>query len=108
MEPRRARERRQHARFPARGTFKGALLPHWGAGKRPAISYGRLQDVSRGGLCVLTDRPPKELALVQGELRFSDIPVALPTLLQVRWMEKRPGRDGYQVGLQFFFASRTH
>jgi PilZ domain len=61
-----------------------------------------VQNVSKGGLCLVSPQPMARSCLVRCEISVSEIPVSIPTLMQVRWTRKK-GRqsDTYFIGLQF-------
>lgn len=97
-------ENRRHRRhllpFPYRLTVTGASF--LGLGRpRPVSVRGRIQDVSGGGLRLLTDRPLKPAQLVRCEIRLREVPVWIPTLMQVRWTKRNARGLKYAVGLQF-------
>jgi len=54
-------------------------------------------------MCLITDQPLKPSHLVQCELHFENLPVAIPTLMLVRWTEKQADPQEYASGLQFVF-----
>jgi len=67
----------------------------------PAVR-GRVQNLSRGGVCLLIDRPLEKSAVVVCEIALPDLPLSIPTVMQVRWDEKREVQgEHYLVGLQF-------
>jgi len=59
--------------------------------------------LSEGGVCLITDQPLKGSHLVHCELYFENLPVAIPTLMLVRWTKKHAERQEYASGLQFVF-----
>jgi hypothetical protein len=78
-------------------------LPQSGASaQRKTIIKGRIENISRGGICVLSDRSIPDSALVRCEFLVSEAPLPVPTLMQVRWTRKRNSREGgYITGLHF-------
>ena len=54
-------------------------------------------------MCLITDQPLKGSHLVHCELYFENLPVAIPTLMLVRWTKKHAERQEYASGLQFVF-----
>jgi len=68
----------------------------------PKEIQGRIQNVSQGGLCVLSTQPLAVSTFVVCEIAMPDIPVSIPALMQVRWTVKR-GKEAYHYihGLRF-------
>jgi hypothetical protein len=60
---------------------------------------GRIQNISRGGICIVSKHMIMEPALIRCEIAVSGTGAAIPTLMQVRWTER--STDGYKIGLQF-------
>lgn len=98
-------DRRQHPRFPQLLEMLAHELPT--ATSPPATPAGdpisgRVQNVSQGGLCVLSPRPLAKAALLRCEILGTDMPVPIPTLMQVRWTRKqRVSPESYLCGLKF-------
>lgn len=97
------RERRQHERFPqvldvhARCLISGdanAILPK--------EFEGRIQNVSKGGACILSSTPLPASVFVSCDFPVFDSPVSVPTLMQVRWTAKRGRKPpNYISGFEF-------
>lgn len=68
----------------------------------PKEIKGRLQNLSQGGICVMSSQPFPVSNFVFCEIALPDIPVSIPALMQVRWNSKH-GRDAnhYISGLRF-------
>ena len=61
-----------------------------------------MQNLSRGGLCLVSPQAMVRACLVRCEISVSEIPVTIPTLMQVRWTRKQSLQaDTYLAGLQF-------
>jgi PilZ domain len=71
----------------------------------PREIQGRIQNVSEGGVCILSSQPLPLATFVFCEIAMPDIPVPIPSLMQVRWTSKR-GKDThhYMNGLRFISA----
>ena len=96
-------ERRRDPRFPQILEIEVNLVPPFDSAQNPAKPIlGRAQNMSRGGLCFLSQRPISQSSLLRCEMRAADVPVPIPTLLLVRWT-KKPNLRGknYLSGLQF-------
>jgi len=96
-------ERRQFSRFPlvleveARGVPPNSPDP-----QTVQTVRGRIQNLSRGGLCLFTSERLNPIALMVCEIMASELPVSIPALAIVRWSEQRAGQDDcYLYGLQF-------
>jgi hypothetical protein len=65
---------------------------------------GRLQNLSRGGLCIFTNESLNGTTVMVCELLVPELPVPIPVLTNVRWSEPRGGTDeGHLYGLQFVY-----
>jgi len=96
-------ERRRDPRFPQILEIEVNLVPPFDTAKGPGKPIlGRAQNVSKGGLCLLSQRPVSQSSLLRCEMRAADVPVPIPTLLLVRWTKKPNVRGkNYLSGLQF-------
>ncbi len=72
-----------------------------GAGSSKRLIRGRLHDMSKGGFCVLTDKALKVLKVVRCEIGLAKVPAAIPTVSQVRWIQKNARGPRYRIGMQF-------
>ncbi len=50
---------------------------------------------------MLTAHAPKTSTLLQGQLRLVRMPAQIPTLVQVRWINRSLSGGGYKIGLQY-------
>jgi len=102
MPGKRRLDQRQERRYPFSGLVRAHDLPLYGLSKalrRPIP--GIVKDISSGGLSILSDRALKPSSLLRCAIRFSDLPVSLPVLSQVRWIQRDGGERKYKIGLQF-------
>jgi PilZ domain-containing protein len=98
----RVRERRKCARFPHLLEMQARQLVQLGGAKSNSVLSVRVQNLSRGGLCMLSDRPLEGHAVVICDIALPDLPLLIPTVMQVRWYQKRELQgEHYLVGLQF-------
>jgi hypothetical protein len=97
------RERRQHERFPQVFDVRArSLLSGQTTGPLPKEFAGRIHNLSNGGVCILSSLPLQASMFVCCSFPASDVPVAIPTLMQVRWTAKRGNKaKSYISGLQF-------
>ena len=100
MKPREAGERRHFKRYPFGAELRAEVLAYLGLRSGPVIR-GRAQDISQGGLSILTRRRIPVSSLVRCEIRLTEVPVALSLLSRVQWILRNPADQGYLVGLQF-------
>jgi PilZ domain len=63
--------------------------------------HGEVQNISSGGLGLLTDHPVQESSLIHAEIVMPDFGIGVPSLMQVRWLQRLTTRPHYRVGLQF-------
>lgn len=95
-------ERRHFPRITCLLQLRSKRFSLLGSGKEPkTLVRGWIQNVSQGGVCLLSQRPIRMCALVHCEIRVSKTRFAIPTLMQARWIEKTPNGDRYRIGLQF-------
>lgn len=79
-----------------------SLLSGHTAGSQPKEFHGRIHNLSNGGVCILSSTPLQTDTFVCCDLPVFDVPVSIPTLMQVRWTTKRGHKSpGYISGLQF-------
>ena len=63
---------------------------------------GRIQNLSNGGACILSSCALPPAVFVCCPLPVCDVPVSVPTLMQVRWTAKRGQKSpNYITGFQF-------
>jgi hypothetical protein len=65
------------------------------------VISGRIQNVSQGGACLQSDRPIPVSSLVRCEIVVPGTRAAIPTLMQVRWIQRNSISGGYTIALQF-------
>jgi len=93
--------RRHYPRFPITGELRVFRLGPFGVQGQPEqVVEGEIQNISSGGLCVLTSQPLTVSDVFRGEIGLAPIPITIPVLSDVRWVEKI-GKDLYRVGLRF-------
>lgn len=96
-------ERRQHERFPqALEIHARSLVTAPAPGAPPKEFDGRIQNLSNGGICILSSCPLQAAMFICCSFPVSDAPVSIPALMQVRWSVKRGQKaPTYISGLQF-------
>ncbi len=102
MKQGRGRERRHHPRHGLSANLRGRQLAPLGSPKaRKSVIQGRIENTGATGLCLLTNDAMKVSYLLQCEIIFPKTPAAIPTLTQVRWIQKNAKGFRYRVALQF-------
>ena len=96
-----SRTKRQNLRYSIGGEFEGSELLAFQARKKPETFRGQVKDISDGGFCLLAPRPLEQSILLQGVLRLAQMPVKIPALVQVRWVNRQPRGQRYRIGLQY-------
>ena len=96
-------ERRRHPRFPQTLEIEVNPVPPFDSSDNSMTPIlGRAQNLSRGGLCLLSQQPISQSSLLRCEMSAAEVPVPIPTLLLVRWTKKPKIRgNNYLSGLQF-------
>jgi hypothetical protein len=96
-------ERRQHPRYAFSCDVTGgpSRLPH-GESAVFTVCTAKVVDVGANGACVIGDCPLTKFAVLPWRFDLPGVPVALPVLAQVRWVEPVPSEEGtFRVGLSF-------
>lgn len=95
-------ERRGSPRFPWVVQIRGSFLsPLQVAEQLPVSLQAMTENIGRGGVGVLSDRPLPPNAVMRCEFAVSGNPVLIPTLMQVRWSDRVEGKRQCKLGLQF-------
>ena len=95
-------ERRQHPRYSVSAELTVRILSSLFSSTRAEQSLeGTIHDISDGGLSILIPQAVSVPNPIRCEIRLPDLPVSIPTLAQVRWVEDSPSSGGTRVGLQF-------
>lgn len=96
-------ERRRHVRYPFSCDVEGG--PSTRPEQEPAVTTvlaGKVVDISTDGVGVIGDRPLAKLTVVPWRFHLPDVPVALPVLAQVRWVEPVASQENtFRLGLTF-------
>jgi len=100
-------ERRQHARHAVFCELRGNVLLETpegtGVAEIPAEGpiIGKVSNIGVGGLCLVADHMVDTSQPLRCEILMPQLPVGIPTLLQVRWVRKHDDSRTYSLGLQF-------
>ena len=69
---------------------------------RASTVRGTVVNVSAGGACVLAERAVEPHTVLPFNFAFPAVPVPVPVLMQVRWIEPvAPRSELYRIGLSF-------
>ena len=97
-------DRRRYPRFPHVLDVQAQECPpvdYSGLSKPPIPA--RVQNVSKGGVCLLSQTKIPRSSLLRCEIAIAEVPVTVPTLVRVRWTRKQDIEvESYLCGLQFF------
>jgi len=99
---RKVKNRRKHARLPGTGTVTyRCSVPRRGDRLITMSGQGRLQNMSGGGLRLLTEArlAPKQLLAITVPMPQQEI--SIPTLAYVQWTRPVRGTGHYAAGLSF-------
>ena len=96
-----SRTKRQNPRYSIGGKFEGSELPAFQARKKTEVFRGRVKDISDRGFCLLAAWRPEQSVLLQGLLRLAQMPMKIPALAQVRWVNRQVSGRHYRIGLQY-------
>ena len=68
----------------------------------PRALRGTVVNLSVGGACVISAGSVERFVLLPCGFRFPDVPVPVPVLAQVRWVQPVPSEENtFRVGLLF-------
>jgi hypothetical protein len=100
-----SQECRQYPRFPFILDIDMQKIALVSSPREPVQTvHGRLQNLSRGGLCVLADEPMNGVRAVLCEIFVPALSVPIPVLANVRWSEPCHSSNGGRIyGLQFLY-----
>lgn len=92
-------DRRHHPRLVQSAAISIHLLsPHLEAAAH--VVSADVKNFSRGGICIASHIPLVTSSVVQCQIGVPDLQFAIPTLMQVLWLEKT-GAGEYSVGLRY-------
>jgi len=97
-------EKRHSQRVPCSMALRASTLSRVAVLEEPSVSLqGVTENVGNGGVCIVTDRPLPVNSVLRCELTVSDTHTEIPTLMQVRWLQRLEDKSSYKLGLQFLF-----
>lgn len=95
-------ERREDPRHELAGQFKGwPLEPLEDRASDADQIEGSLRNISAGGLQVETSSRIATSTPIRSEVRFSQMPVPVRLLVQLRWVSEQPHQGRYLAGFEF-------
>lgn len=71
-------------------------------GERPKSFKGNVQNISKGGICIVSSNLSAPNSIAMLNLTLKDTNIKVPTIAEIRW--SRPVKDKkekYKIGLQF-------
>src|ERR1700720_3928880 len=100
MAPQKLSSQRHHDRIPCSLELQGRRLAPLGNFQKPEpVVRGQIENISRGGICLLSSGPIPAASLVRCEIELSHASVAIPTLMLVRWAQRTSTNGRYRIGL---------
>ena len=83
-------EKRREQRYPQHIAVVVQELPdsETAAPFTPTHVSGRIQNISRNGICLATPSPVRPLSVIRCEIPVSDSEIPIATLMRVRWTRK--------------------
>src|SRR5256885_15484995 len=96
-----SQKKRVRPRYSANGRFRCSQLALHGSDRKSQASEGKIKNISDGGFCLIATHPPETSGFLQDQPSFPRMPAQIPTLVQVRWVEKAPSGRNYHIGLQY-------
>ena len=84
-------DRRHEVRLPQILDVIVRELPLLGSEENSEICSvaGRVQNISQGGVCLVTPSPIGKASVLRCEIAIGDAPLRIATLMQVRWTRKQ-------------------
>jgi len=82
---------RHEARYPQNLEVLIRELPELGLVDAPesCTVTARVQNMSQGGVCLVTECPIEKSSVLRCEIAIGDAPLRVATLMQVRWTRKQ-------------------
>lgn len=96
-------EKRQAQRFPLSEKVHYEPSVHETSMQTVRIE-AQIQNVSAGGLCLLTKEALKTAQVIKIALPLPSVEASTPTLTEVRWVREDSGKGVYQAGLRFLLS----
>jgi c-di-GMP-binding flagellar brake protein YcgR len=95
-------DRRQSQRVPLLGRVTYEVSVHQVVNDPEAAPMeGQIQNVSKGGICMLTNEALANTQVVEIGLPLPVDQITTPTIVEVRWVRRGSGQDTYMAGLRF-------
>ena len=102
MEPINGKERREYLRHLLRCQWRGVELPLLEtSGHGNGVIKAWVENISSGGLGLLTDQLVHIFRPIRCEIFLAEIPPGLPLFMQVRWTQEMSYGPRYRIGLRF-------
>jgi PilZ domain-containing protein len=96
-----SQKKRVQRRYSISARFRASQLPLHESHRKSQAFEGKVKNISDGGFCVIATQAPEKSKLLQGRLLLPRMPAQIPTLVQVRWVEKAASGRHYRIGLQY-------
>ena len=93
------REKRREKRLDEENKVILKIIPE--KNEREEIFYSLTEDISPGGLRIITDKPFPVKTKLKVEIVLPDEKKVIEGLVEVRWIKNRPEGEIYEMGLEF-------
>jgi hypothetical protein len=98
----RGSERRSERRYPVDWKLEGKGISFLGFPQGDGeVVRGLVENITRGGVCLLTEGPIEKSSVLQCEIFPSGLHTGIPTVMEVRWVQPDSEGPGMRVGLHF-------
>ena len=102
MRAQRRPERRSDPRHAVTWTLQGKGISPAGFPQRePEIVQGRIENINRTGLCLVTKKRLEQSSVLHCEIFPAGHRIGIPTMMEVRWLQPDSKGTGTRVGLRF-------
>lgn len=71
-------------------------------GAAKSVATGQMKNISNGGLCLISKSKVKVNDFLRLSFKLETLPVAIPTLVEVRWVQKTSD-SFFKFGVRFIF-----
>ena len=95
-------EKRASRRYSVRWRLEGRGISFMGvAARQKEVLRGQIENLSRGGLCLLAEGPVKNSSVIHCEIFPDHVAAGIPTIMEVRWMQPSAESSRTRIGLRF-------
>lgn len=71
-------------------------------GERPKSFKGNVQNISKGGICIVSNNLSAPDSIAMLNLTLKDTNIKVPTIAEIKWSKPvKDKKEKYKIGLQF-------